>query len=139
MRADGFSVLEVLVGLGLAGVLVGIAVLRLVALVEGARLAGGVRVVATTLRVARGRALADGAAIEVRFDRTLRACETRDVAGRTLATAPLPPGITFAAVPARARITFGALGTAENGTITLGAGARQKSIVVNQRGRVRLS
>jgi general secretion pathway protein H len=139
MRADGFSVIELVVGLGVATALVGIAVVGLAVLVDGARLAGGVRVVATTLRVARGRALADGTAIEVRFDRTLRMCETRDAGGRVIATSPLPPGISFAAVPVRARIAFGALGTAENGTITLGAGMRQRSVVVNQRGRVRMS
>ena len=139
MRAAGFTLLELVGTLGLAAVLGGTSVTRLVTLVEGARLAGGVRTVATTLRVARGRALADGRQIEVRFDQIRRACETRDADGRTLETAPLPRGVVFAGLPARARILFGALGVAENGTITLGAGARQRSVVVNQRGRVRLA
>jgi general secretion pathway protein H len=139
MRASGFTLLELMVALGLAAVLGGISVVRLVALVEGARLAGGVRTVATTLRVARGRAMAGGASIEVRFDPTRRTCDTRDADGRTLESAPLPRGIAFAALPARARILFGGLGLAENGTITLGSGARQRSVIVNQRGRVRLS
>ena len=139
MRASGFTLFELLAVLGLTAALGGIAVARLVPLLDSARLAGGVRTVATTLRVARGRALAGGTSIEVRFDAARRTCDTRDADGHTLASAPLRPGITFTALPARARILFGGLGVAENGTITLGAGTRRRSVIVNQRGRVRLS
>jgi len=50
----------------------------------------------------------------------------------------LPATVAYAAVPARQRVSFGGLGNAENATITLAAGRRQRSVVVNQRGRVRV-
>jgi len=47
-------------------------------------------------------------------------------------------GVRFAALPARDRVQFGGLGTAQNATVTLAAGARARSVIVNQRGRVRV-
>jgi general secretion pathway protein H len=137
-RAHGFTLLEAVVGLGLAMVLAGVGVVRLVALLQTARLAGAAREVATALRLARGAALSGDASIEVRFDPARARCETRDRAGALLSTRWLPPGVGFAALPARSRVLFGGLGSAENATITLAAGARTRSVVVNQRGRVRV-
>jgi hypothetical protein len=125
--------------MALATVLAGVGVVRLVTLIEGARLAGGARTVATALRLARGLALANGAPIEVRFDASQRTCATYDRGGVLLESRPLPPGLAFAALPLRSRVLFGGLGTAENATITLAAGGRARSVIVNQRGRVRLS
>jgi Tfp pilus assembly protein FimT len=101
------------------------------------RLAGASRRVATVLRSARGHALAQGMSVQVAFDAAAGRAELRD--GPTmLASHPLPPGIAFTALPSRSRILFGGLGSAENGTIELGAGARRRRVIVNQRGRVRL-
>jgi len=55
-----------------------------------------------------------------------------------LSTRWLPPGVGFTALPARSRVLFGGLGNAENATVTLAAGARARSVIVNQRGRVRV-
>jgi prepilin-type N-terminal cleavage/methylation domain-containing protein len=137
-RSRGFTLVEALVGLALAGVLAGTGVVRLVALVETARVTGAARTVATALRLARALAIAGGAAIEVRFDVVRSACETRDQAGVLLETRALPPLVGFASLPARRRVLFGGLGTAENATIAIAAGARVRQIVVNQRGRVRV-
>lgn len=117
--------------------LAGLGMVRIPELVDGIRLSGATRTVATTLRLARGRALAIGAPVEVRFDVASGALE---IAGAAPAPTrqPLPDGVAFASVPARARIRFGGLGTAENGTIVLAAGRRQRSLIVNQRGRVRV-
>jgi general secretion pathway protein H len=134
----GFTLLEVVAGLGLTTLLAGIGVVRLVELVQTARLAGAAREVATALRLARGVALSADATIEVRFDPARALCETRDRAGTLLETRRLPPGVAFSSLPARSRVLFGGLGAAENATITLGAGARRRSVVVNQRGRVRV-
>jgi general secretion pathway protein H len=137
-RALGFTLLELVAGLGLAVVLAGVGVVQLVAVVQTARLAGAAREVATALRLARGIALAADASIEVRFDPGRALCETRERSGVLLATRWLPPGVGFAALPARRRVLFGGLGAAENATITLAAGARTRSVIVNQRGRVRV-
>ena len=137
-RSPGFTLLEALVGTALLAITVGEGAVRLVDLLQSARLAGAVRTVATTLRMARGRAISGGGPIEVRFDAAGRLVELRDGASRVLETRVLPAGVALVALPVRARIRFGALGTAENGTVTLGAGARAHSVVVNQRGRVRV-
>ncbi len=137
-RSPGFTLLEALLGMALLAVTVGEGAVRLVDLLQTARLSGAVRTVATTLRLARGRAISGGGPIEVRFDATERLVELRDGSARVLETHALPAGIALIALPARARIRFGALGTAENGTVTLGAGTRAHSVVVNQRGRVRV-
>jgi Tfp pilus assembly protein FimT len=120
-------------------VLAGIGVDRLVELVQTARLAGAARTVATALRLARGIAISGDGAVEVRFDAARGVCETRDRAGILVESRTLPPGVTFAGLPARSRIGFGGLGTADNGTVTLASGPRRRSVIVNQRGRVRVS
>lgn len=136
MHPRGSTLLEALLGLALASILTGIGATRLVALVDGARLAGTARTLATALRLARGRALGAGIPIEVRFDVAGRHWTVR-AAGHVLDAQALPPPVVFATVPARQRIVFGALGTADNATVTLAAGERRRSVIVNQRGRVR--
>jgi len=139
LRTDGFTLLETLIGVGLAAVLAGTSVTRLVDLVWSARLAGAARTVATALRLARGQAIATDASVEVRFDPVLGQSETWDrTANMLLETRALPPGVAFAALPARNRILFGGLGTADNGTVTLASGPWSRQVVVNQRGRVRV-
>ena len=137
-RSPGFTLLELTVTLALASVLGGVGVSRLVSLVQSARLTGGARMVATALRLARGRAISGGASVEVRFDTARQTCDTRDDAGRLLESRLLPGGVVFAGLPVRGRVSFGGLGTAENATVTLTAGPRARSVVVNQRGRVRV-
>lgn len=137
-RTPGFSLLELVAGLALASVVTAVGVASMVELVRGARLCGAARTTATALRLARARALARGAAVEVRLDAGPATVETRTRAGATLETRRLPPGVVVAGLPASGRILFGALGTAENGTLTLTAGARERRIIVNQRGRVRV-
>jgi Tfp pilus assembly protein FimT len=135
-RTPGFTVLETTAGLAVAAVTVGIGVVQLTAVLETARLAGAARSLAASMRLTRGQALASGDAFEVRFD---QAAATWQVTGGDPASVHrLPPGVVFGTLPARRRIRFGALGTAENGTIVLAAGPRLRRIVVNQRGRVRV-
>jgi hypothetical protein len=68
-----------------------------------------------------------------------RTVETRTAAGGVLERRTLPAGVALAAVPAPARLRFTAIGTADNGTVRLASGASARAIVVNQRGRVRVS
>ena len=136
-RPSGFTLLELLAALALAGILAGVGATQVAELVASARLASGARTVATLLRLARGRALKDDAGVQVVFDAAAATCDLREGAV-LLARHTLPRGVAFAGLPARSRILFGGLGNGENGTIRLAAGARTRSIVVNQRGRVRL-
>jgi prepilin-type N-terminal cleavage/methylation domain-containing protein len=136
-RTRGVTLLEVLVGLGLASVLAGIGVGSLTALLDGLRLSGGARTAAATLRLARGRALDTSSSVDVEMDLAGSFLDVR-AAGRLLERHVLPPGVRFADLPARGRVRFGTLGTAENATITLSAGSRTRRVIVNQRGRVRV-
>src|SRR5262245_34584985 len=126
-RARGFTVLELLVALGVGAVLTGTGVVTLVDLVASARVAGAARAAASGFRLAREQALARGAAVEVRFDTGARAWDMRATGGAVLTTRALPPGVGFARLPARGRVLFGALGTAENATVVFAAGPRQRS------------
>jgi prepilin-type N-terminal cleavage/methylation domain-containing protein len=138
-RSRGFSLVETLAGLTVAGVLAGMGGVGLVEVVRSARLAGAARTLGATLRLARGQALAGLGPVVARFDGAGGTYELCDDAGRPHERHVLPPGVAFAALPARARIAFGALGTADNGTIALAAGTRTRRVVVNQRGRVRIT
>jgi general secretion pathway protein H len=137
-RRAGLTLLEALATVALASALAGMATAALVALVRGARLAGAARAVATELRLARGLALSGRGPVEVRFDAARGAWEVRDGAGAVVGGRALPAGVTIASLPLRGGVVFRALGTAENGTVTLAAGPRLRRIVVNQRGRVRI-
>ena len=139
MRRDrGFTVLELLATLAIVAVLAGLGVATLVDLIATSRVAGAARAAASGFRLAREQALVHGAAVEVRFDATARAWDMRAAGGSVLAVHGLPPGVAFARLPARARVLFGGLGTAENATVTFAANGRQRSVIVNQRGRVRV-
>lgn len=137
-RNRGFTLLEALVGLAIAGVLAGIGAVELPLLLASLRTTTTAHDVAATLRLARGRALAGGVGIDVRFDPVTRAIHTWSRAGTLLETRALPPGVSFASLPARAQVTFGATGTADNATVQVAARTSRRSVVVNQRGRVRV-
>jgi general secretion pathway protein H len=134
----GFTVVELLAGVGMAAVLAGVGGVQLVTLVHGMRLAGAARTLATDLRLARGHAMAASVTVDVLLDATAGTWEARERGGTTLETRMLPPGVAFAALPARGRLRFDALGTADNGTVALAAAGSTRSVVVNQRGRVRV-
>jgi len=57
-RSPGFSLVETLAVLSLAGVVAGMGTMGLAELVRGARLAGAARALGASLRLARGQALA---------------------------------------------------------------------------------
>ena len=120
-------------------IVAGFGTLVLPDLVRGLRVAGATREVAAVLRLARGRALSNGAAIDVEFQVVRSAVVVRSASGTPLEERLLPSGVLFVGVPARGRIRFGALGTADNGTLVLAAGRARGRVVVNQRGRVRVS
>lgn len=137
-RPSGFTLVELLAGVGMAGILAGVGAVQLVRLVNGMRLAGAARTLATDLRLARGHAMSAGVTVDVLLDGPSGTWEARERGGATFETRALPPGVAFASLPARSRLRFGALGTADNGTVGLGGAGAARSVVVNQRGRVRV-
>jgi len=135
----GYSLVELLAVLALAAVLAGWGSVRLAVLIQGIHLAGTAQTVATALRLARGHALAQGAPVEVRADVARMIIEVRDQAGRLIDRDALARDVTVAGLPARGGFRFTGLGTTDNGTITLATPHGARQIVVNQRGRVRVS
>lgn len=137
-RAAGFGLVEMLAGMAVVATTIGIGSSSLGGLVGSVRLAGTAERLASVLREARSEALARGRGIEVRFDPPRGSWSVREDAGSLLAVHQLPRGVTFASLPATLRLRFTAMGTADNGTVALGAGGRSRRVVVNQRGRVRV-
>lgn len=135
----GTTLVETLVVVGLIGTLGFIGFVQLPIVMASLRVAGAAHEIAAALRLARGHALAGGQTIEVRFDATARTMETRTSGGAVLERRTLPPTVALASLPAAARLRFTAIGTADNGTVRLASGGSARAIVVNQRGRVRVS
>ena len=138
IRMEGFSLLELVACLALVATIATAGALRLPDVLASLRLSGAAQRLSAALRQARGRALERGGPVEVQLDEGGSMWELRDTSGVTVAREALPPGVTFAGLPASRRVRFSALGTTDNATIALGAGATVRRIVVNQRGRVRV-
>jgi Tfp pilus assembly protein FimT len=138
VRMQGASLLELLACLVLLVTIAGTGALRLPDILASVRLGGTVHRLSAALRQARGRALERGGPVEILFDQAGGVWEMREPNGASLEREVLPPGITFASLPASRRVRFTAVGTADNATVVLGAGAVMRRVVVNQRGRVRV-
>jgi prepilin-type N-terminal cleavage/methylation domain-containing protein len=138
MSRRGFTFIEVLVAVAIAAVLASASALVTSSFATTLRLAASARTLAEAMRETRGRAMAEGSSLDVRFDATGGRWTIAAIDGTVRRTEPLPTSVRFVALPARARIRFDSSGAAENGTIALGGGTATCRIVVNQRGRVRL-
>ena len=139
MTRRGFTLIEALVGVTIAAILASASALVLSSFATALRLTASARTLAEAMRETRGRAMAEGAPLDVRFDASTGMWTIAAIDGTIRRSQPLPASVRFVALPARARIRFDSTGQAENGTVTLGASAAATCrIVVNQRGRVRL-
>jgi prepilin-type N-terminal cleavage/methylation domain-containing protein len=139
MTRRGFTVIEALVGVAIAAILASTSAVVTSSLATALRLTASARTLAEAMRETRGRAMAEGVALDVRFDATAGVWTITAIDGTVRRAQPLPPSVRFLSLPARARIRFDSTGAAENGTVALGGGAAATCrIVVNQRGRVRL-
>ena len=138
MRRRGFTLIEALACVAIAAVVARTGSLAAVSLTTSLSVATSARTLAQTMRATRARAMAEGRPLEVRFDATASRWSVRTDDGTIRHDEPMPRSVRFTSLPARALVRFGSTGTADNGTVVLGAGASSARIVVNQRGRVRL-
>ena len=138
MTRRGSTLIETVVALALTATLVATSTMLLSSLAATFQLAASVRTLTQTMRATRARAMAEGVALDVAFDASTGIWSIRTSNGTMRRTQALPAPVRFLTLPARARIRFESTGTADNGTIVLGAGAATRRIIVNQRGRVRL-
>ena len=134
----GFTAVELLIVIGLCAIVARSALIGLPAIARTLRLATSARTLAQRLRETRAHALAEGAPLDARFDASTSTWRIETLDGTIRETNALPEAVVFGALPASARIRFGATGNADNGTVVLTTGVADRRIVVNQRGRVRL-
>lgn len=145
-RADGFSLLELLIALSLAAVLTGTALLGYRRMLAGWRLSAAARQVLMDLKLARARAILGSATHRVRFAApgTSYQHERQRPSGAYAPIAPptqLPPDVEIAACTgAGSGISFRPRGSAAAfGTVALrNRDGDQRAVVVDIVGRMRV-
>ncbi len=129
---SGFTVLELMVAIGIATIVMAVAIPSFLSWLPTLRLSSAARQVATDLQVARMKAISQNAAYTVTFTQATGTytygTDSRDVG-------QLYPGITISSAPTNP--VFTPRGTASTtGTVTLSNGTATKQIVVSTVGRV---
>ncbi len=140
-RRAAFSLLELLVALGLASVVLGTAALTWPRVNAAIQLDSGLHQIAADLHAAQTLAIASASRVRLVFTpgTDVYRRERVDDGGiyRQDLTRRLPPGIHVVAVNSGGDLVFTARGNGENGTVTLGDGCgTNRAIRLNQRGRV---
>lgn len=132
--SHGFTLLELLVAIGLLAILAGVAAPGFGALAGGWQLRAAALRVAGTLNRARAGALRGSESWSVRASGD--ALLFGPVRGRAQRVA-MPAGI-FVSVNSGGVVQFSRAGYAENATFRLLGDQGERRVVVNQRGRIRL-
>ena len=134
MRCCGFTVVEVVCALAIAGIALATIAPRVGAMREALQLREAcVRLQAAIVR-GRVGALAQDRAWELRVTGA-STYRLGPVAGPS-AVEELPAGVSFAGTTSGGSVRFSPLGMAENATLELRLGASTRRVVVNQRGKV---
>jgi prepilin-type N-terminal cleavage/methylation domain-containing protein len=130
----GLTLIEIIAVIGVAAILMAIAIPNFNSVFPGLRLTQAARQVATDLQNARMRAIAQNAATTVTFDQS---AGTYTFGGDAFDIDQLYPGITISSVSANP--VFTSRGTA-NGTynITLSNGSTTRQVQVTPVGRVKI-
>lgn len=129
--ASGFTVLELMVAIGIAAIVMAVAVPSFMSWLPTLRLSSAARQVATDLQVARMKAISQNTSYTVTFTPSngtySYSTDSRDIG-------QLYPGISISSAP---NPVFTPRGTASTtGTIRLSNGTATKDIVVSTVGRV---
>lgn len=143
-KISGFTVLELIVAIGIAMVVLGIAVPSFLTWLPTLRLSSGARQVATDLQVARMKAISQNTKYKMTFVGSVPGATSyrieKDNGGFVLESGPfsLPDGITVLSAPATS--VFQPRGTVDtSSTITLqNTNSETKSVQVAVVGRVTL-
>jgi prepilin-type N-terminal cleavage/methylation domain-containing protein len=130
LKVSGFTLVEVLVAMGVAGILMGIATPAFYQLLPGIRLASATRQVATDLQLARMRAISQRTPITVAF--TPPSSYTFGADSRDFSQ--LYPGTTVAVNPGNP--TFTTVGASNVTTVILTNNGVIRTVTVNAAGRV---
>jgi type IV fimbrial biogenesis protein FimT len=130
-RSDGFTLIEVLTSIVIAGILIAIALPAFSKLLPSIRLSSAARQIATDLQLAKMRAISRHTSQTVTFT-VSSASYTFGTDTRSLST--LYPGTSISSVSANP--TFTTTGTANAVTITISNNGKTKQIAVTAIGRV---
>lgn len=128
----GFTVTELMGAMGVAAVLMGIAIPSFFSLLPTLRLSSAARQLATDLQLARMKAISQNTSYTVTFD-TANGTYSFGADSRDLDE--LYPGIT---ITSASNPTFSPRGTANSVTITLSNGSATKQVQVSAVGRVKI-
>ena len=132
----GFTLIEMMATLGVAAILMAIAIPQFLSVLPGLRLNDAARQVATDLQLARMRAISQNNSNTVTFN-TSTGVYSSSLGSESYDIDQLYPGIALSAVTANP--VFTSRGTASTpATITLSNGSTTKAVQVTAVGRVRI-
>lgn len=132
----GFTLIELMAAIGVAAILMGIAIPKFMAVMPALRLNDAARQVATDLQLARMRAISQNNTNTVTFN-TSTGVYSFSLGSESYDIDQLYPGIALSAVTANP--VFTSRGTASTpATITLSNGSATKQVQVTAVGRVRI-
>jgi len=135
LKTSGFTVVEMLLTIGIASIILAIAIPALLSTLPRLRLSSAARQVASDLQVARIKAISQNTANTVTFNTSTT--YTFSIGSDSRDFGQLYPGITFAV---SANPVFTARGTASAAVIiTLSNGTAQKLVCVKTVGRVNIA
>jgi type IV fimbrial biogenesis protein FimT len=135
-NSAGFTLIEMMATISVAGILMAIAIPRFFSVLPGLRLNDAARQVATDLQLARMRAISQNNANAVIFN-TVTGVYSFTLSPETYNIPQLYPGIALTV--ATANPVFTSRGTASTpATITLSNGTATRSVQVTAVGRVRI-
>ncbi len=135
LKTSGFTVVEMLLTIGIASIILAIAIPALLSTLPRLRLSSAARQVASDLQVARIKAISQNTANTVTFNTSTT--YTFSIGSDSRNFGQLYPGITFAV---SANPVFTARGTASAAVIiTLSNGTAQKLVCVKTVGRVNIA
>ena len=143
MRKDtkGFTLVELLIVVGLLAVVVTMAVPQLQSSLDGDRMLTSRDNLAAELNLARTMAVSRNATYEIRFDtsaRTYQVIDTEDTANPPRSAKQLDPGVNFGNIPV-SPLRFFARGYSTGGNVVLVSTAGTScSLAVNRSGRVQI-
>ncbi|MBI4489683.1 MAG: GspH/FimT family pseudopilin [Deltaproteobacteria bacterium] len=130
---SGFTVIELMVTIGVAAILMGIAIPSFLSWLPTIRLSSAARQIATDLQLARMRAISQNISLTVTFD---AANGTYSFGTDSRNLDDLYPGITITTAPTNP--TFTPRGTANAITVTISNGSASKTVQVSAVGRVKI-
>jgi prepilin-type N-terminal cleavage/methylation domain-containing protein len=135
-KQSGLTLIELMAALGILGILIAVAMPKLLSTLPALRLNDAARQVATDLHVARMRAIAQNSSNTVTFN-VSTGIYTFTLGTESIDIDQLYPGIAFSSVPANP--IFTSRGTASTtATITLSNGSATKQVEVTPVGRIRI-